>query len=221
MIEPSILSCDFNILGEQIRQAADAGAGRLHIDVMDGIFVPSISFGMPLIKSIRKMSDLFFDCHLMIVKPERYLKEFAKCGADGITIHVEACEDVQAAIDEIHLLGLKAGLSINPATPVEILEPYIPSLDLILIMTVEPGFGCQKFLEGSLERISAASGMIQRLNPDCLLQIDGGVNIETIPPAKEAGVDIFVSGSAVFNEGSIADNIRRLTQAEQNIRVSE
>ncbi|MBR2122833.1 MAG: ribulose-phosphate 3-epimerase [Lachnospiraceae bacterium] len=215
MIEPSILSCDFSILGDQIRQAADAGAKRLHIDVMDGVFVPSISFGMPLIKSIRKMSDMFFDCHLMIVKPERYLKVFAGCGADGITIHAEACEDIQAAVDEIHALGKKAGLSIKPGTPVEVLEPYIPSLDLILVMTVEPGFGCQTFLEGSLERIRAVREMIGRIKPDCLLQIDGGVNTKTIPAARQAGVDIFVSGSAVFYGESIADNYRQLTEAEK------
>ncbi len=215
MIEPSILSCDFSILGDQIRQAADAGAKRLHIDVMDGIFVPSISFGMPLIKSIRKMSDMFFDCHLMIVKPERYLKDFADCGADGITVHTEACEDIQAAVDTIHALGKKAGLSIKPGTPAEILEPYIPSLDLILVMTVEPGFGCQTFLEGSLERIRAVREMIGRIKPDCLLQIDGGVNTKTIPAARQAGVDIFVSGSAVFYGESIAENYRQLTEAEK------
>lgn len=209
IIAPSILSCDFNVLGSQIREAETAGAGMLHIDVMDGVFVPSISFGMPVIRSIRKESGMFFDCHLMITDPIRYIDEFAGCGADGITFHLEACDDAAAVIDRIHAAGLKAGISIKPGTPVEALEPYVPSVEMVLLMTVEPGFGGQKFLDGGLERIAAVRQMIERIHPGCLLQIDGGVNKETICACAAAGANVFVAGSAVF-KGSITENIEEL-----------
>ena len=154
ILAPSLLAADFKILGKQIKQTKKLGAQYIHIDVMDGKFVPSISFGMPVITSIRNVTDQFFDVHLMIEEPERYIEEFVKCGADGITFHVEATKDPQAVIDLIHKYGKKAGISLKPGTPVEVIFPYLETADLVLVMSVEPGFGGQTFLKESYERIS-------------------------------------------------------------------
>ena len=217
MIAPSILASDFGILGEQLSQTAAAGVTMLHIDVMDGMFVPSISFGMPVIRSIRKHSKLFFDCHLMIEDPARYIDAFADCGVDGITVHEEACPDVPGTLQKIKARGLKAGLSIKPGTPVKVLEPYVSSLDMILIMTVEPGFGGQKFFDNSPERIRQTRALIDRLHPGCLLQVDGGINTDTIVTAARAGANVFVAGSAVYRgKNSIKENIRELSRMEQS-----
>ena len=210
IISPSILAADFNILGQQIKEVARSGAKYLHIDVMDGMFVPSISFGMPVIRSIRKNTDLIFDVHLMIEQPLRYLEEFADCGADMITFHLEAAGDhVEETIDRIHALGCKAGLSIKPATPVSAVEPYVEKLDMILIMTVEPGFGGQKYIESSTEKIRQMRQIVTEHGLETDIQVDGGITVDNVSVVKEAGANVIVAGSAVF-KGDIVSNMKRL-----------
>lgn len=208
ILSPSILAADFANLGEQIREASEAGAEYIHIDVMDGVFVPSISFGMPLIQSIRKVTDRVFDVHLMIVEPERYVKQFKECGADSITFHLEATEDADELIDQIHALGCRAGMSIKPKTPVEAVRKYLPKLDMLLVMTVEPGFGGQKYIQESTERIRQAREMADELGLNLDIQVDGGVGQDNAHVVLEAGANVIVSGSAVFH-GDITDNVKR------------
>lgn len=198
ILSPSILSADFANLGRDILETKNAGAQYLHVDVMDGKFVPSISFGMPVIKSIRSVSDIVFDVHLMIEEPIRYIKEFVESGADIITIHLEACEDVQATIDKIHEYGVKAGLSIKPGTPVESLLPYLDKVEMILMMSVEPGFGGQKYIEASTERIRQVRQMLDERNLTTDLEVDGGINVDNVSVVLEAGVNVVVAGSAIF-----------------------
>ena len=198
ILSPSILSADFANLGNDILKVYDNGAEYLHIDVMDGKFVPSISFGMPVIKAIRKVCDIVFDVHLMIEEPIRYIKEFVESGADIITIHLEACRDVQATIDKIHEQGVKAGLSIKPGTPVESLLPYLDKVEMILMMSVEPGFGGQKYIEASTERIRQVKEMLTERGLTTDLQVDGGINVDNVNTVLEAGVNVVVAGSAVF-----------------------
>ena len=198
ILSPSILSADFANLGRDILEAANGGAKYLHVDVMDGKFVPSISFGMPVIKSIRSVSDIVFDVHLMIEEPIRYIKEFVESGADIITIHLEACEDVQATIDKIHEMGVKAGLSIKPGTPVESLLPYLDKVEMILMMSVEPGFGGQKYIEASTERIRQVKTMLTERGLTADLEVDGGINVDNVDVVLEAGVNVVVAGSAIF-----------------------
>ena len=210
IISPSILAADFNILGQQIKEVEKSGAKYLHIDVMDGMFVPSISFGMPVIRSIRKSTDLFFDVHLMIEEPLRYVEEFADCGADMITFHLEAAEGhVEETIDRIHALGCKAGLSVKPATPVSSVEPYGEKLYMILIMTVEPGFGGQKYIESSTEKIRQMRQIVPEHGLETDIQVDGGITVDNVSVVKEAGANVIVAGSAVF-KGDIASNVKRL-----------
>lgn len=216
IISPSILAADFNILGEQIQEVEKSGAEYLHIDVMDGMFVPSISFGMPVIASIRKNSGLVFDVHLMIEEPIRYIEEFVKLGADSITFHLEAAgERIKETIDKIHALGCKAGLSIKPATPITALLPYLESVDMILIMTVEPGFGGQKYIQTSTQKIKDLREVLTEKGLPLDIQVDGGITAENIFEVTQAGANVIVAGSAVFR-GNIAQNIHLLLQNAQN-----
>ena len=209
ILSPSILAADFKNLGQQIVDVDNAGAQYIHIDVMDGSFVPSISFGMPLIKSIRSATDKVFDVHLMIVDPIRYIKEFAEIGADIITFHLEAAPDVNAVIDEIHSLGKRAGLSIKPGTPVEELVPYLDKVDMILVMTVEPGFGGQPFIEASYDRIRAVRAMLTERGLDTDIQVDGGITKENVRSVIAAGANVIVAGSTVYR-GDAAQNTKDL-----------
>lgn len=209
ILSPSILAADFKNLGQQIIDVDKAGAQYIHIDVMDGSFVPSISFGMPLIKSIRSATDKVFDVHLMIVDPIRYIKEFAEIGADIITFHLEAAPDVQAVIDEIHSFGKKAGISIKPGTAVEELIPYLDKVDMILVMTVEPGFGGQPFIEASYDKIKAVRAMLTEKGLDTDVEVDGGITKENVQSVIAAGANVIVAGSTVY-KGDAAQNTKDL-----------
>ncbi|MBQ9989352.1 MAG: ribulose-phosphate 3-epimerase [Lachnospiraceae bacterium] len=200
ILSPSMLSADFTRLREEILAVEQAGAKYLHVDVMDGKFVPSISFGMPVIASIRKASQIIFDVHLMIEEPIRYIEEFVKAGADIITVHLEACSDVKETLDKIHACGIKAGLTIKPNTPAESLRPYLDQVEMILLMSVEPGFGGQKYIESSTEKIRQVRAMIEESGRDIDLEVDGGINLENVDTVLQAGANVIVAGSAVFGE---------------------
>lgn len=211
ILSPSILAADFCKLGEQIKEVERAGAQYLHIDVMDGLFVPSISYGMPVIASIRRCSDIFFDVHLMIEKPERYLQEFADSGADLINFHLEASEDVEGTIKKIRSLGKKAGITIKPGTPAEAVVPYLDKVDMVLVMTVEPGFGGQKLIPECLDKVRAIRRMAEERGLQTDIEVDGGICEDNVRLALEAGANVIVAGSAVL-KNNISENVRNFLE---------
>lgn len=211
ILAPSILAADCTIMGEQINSVKEGGAKYLHIDVMDGVFVPSISYGMCVVQSLRKIKDIVFDVHLMITEPIRYIEEFAKAGADIITVHLEACEDVKSTLLKIKECGCKAGLSIKPGTAVEEVQPYLEMVNMVLIMCVEPGFGGQKFIEASTERVRKVRKMIMDAGLSVDVEVDGGINIQNVDMIVEAGANVIVAGSAVFG-GDVLANAKAFTE---------
>lgn len=210
---PSILSSDFSRIREELQLIQSSGAEWVHLDVMDGSFVPNITFGPKFIKDIRSSSNLFFDTHLMIDNPEKYISDFADAGSDAITIHYEAAVHVHRAVQRIHETGKLAGVSVVPSTPVELLEDLLSELDMVLVMTVNPGFGGQSLIPFCIEKVRKLKAMCQRINPDCRIAVDGGINTSTIIPLKEAGIDIAVAGSAFFSAASPKAFISEICQA--------
>jgi ribulose-phosphate 3-epimerase len=210
IIAPSILSADFNNLGKDIEMLNCSKAEWIHCDIMDGVFVPNISFGIPVVQHVRKITKKLLDVHLMIVKPERYIKDFKKAGADYLTVHYEACTHLHRTIQEIKNEGMKAGVSLNPHTPVSLLEDILPDLDMVLIMSVNPGFGGQSFIKNSLKKISVLKDMANRLNPNLIIQVDGGVDTGNAAQIVKAGANCLVAGSAVFKSENPETSIENL-----------
>lgn len=205
-LSPSILSADFSRLGEQIRELDEAGAQYVHIDVMDGMFVPSISFGMPVIRSIRDCSDRIFDVHLMIEEPVRYIADFVEAGADLITVHAESCRHLDRTIDVIKEKGILAGVAVNPATPLEAITYILPKVDMVLIMTVNPGFGGQQLIPYTVQKIRDVKKLIDKKGLKTDIEVDGGIDLENVTEVLDAGANIIVAGSAVFG-GDITENV--------------
>lgn len=216
-LAPSILTADFTRLGTQIQEAEAAGVDWIHLDIMDGHFVPNLSFGPLLVRAIRSITRLPLDVHLMIEQPDRYLADFAEAGADRMTVHVETCPHLHRTIQQIKELGCKAGVTLNPATPLSTLEEILPEADLVLIMSVNPGFGGQKYIPASTAKIARLRAMLNALNSPAEIEVDGGINAGTIAEVVGAGATVLVVGSAIFNDRApIAENVRRLRENTRN-----
>ncbi len=214
IVAPSILSADFGNLARDLQTIRDSGCPWAHVDVMDGMFVPNISLGIPVLEGIRKATDLTLDVHLMIEKPIRYVEAFAKAGADYITIHLEAdsSENNHACLKKIHELGLKAGIVIKPGTPAQALDEYLQEVDMVLVMTVEPGFGGQKFMADMMPKLVYLKEKLAQVNPRCLIEVDGGVDAVTAPVCKENGANVLVSGSAFFKSSDKEAFVKALSE---------
>ncbi|PRR78973.1 Ribulose-phosphate 3-epimerase [Clostridium liquoris] len=212
-IAPSILSADFSKLGEDVKKLEMCNADVVHIDVMDGMFVPNISFGIPVIKSIRNITKLPFDVHLMIEEPGRYIEDFVKAGADIITVHYEADRHIDRTINYIKSFGVKAAIALNPGTPVSVLKDIIPSLDMVLIMSVNPGFGGQKYISYASKKIKEVNELKEEYNKNLIIEVDGGIDVHNIKEVVQSGAEYIVAGSAVFKNGNIEENINNLKEA--------
>ena len=211
VLSPSILAADFKVLGQEMKKTEENGAAYIHFDVMDGMFVPSISFGMPVLASIHDATEQFMDAHLMVQEPIRYVEAFQKAGADYVTVHLEACEDVKTTLDKIHACGMKAGLAVNPETDVKELVPYMEDVEMILIMSVQPGFGGQKFIPESLDKIREVRAMLNEKNLETDIQVDGGIYVENVREVLDAGANVIVAGSAVFR-GDAGENTAKFME---------
>lgn len=211
VLSPSILAADFKVLGQEMKKTEENGAAYIHFDVMDGMFVPSISFGMPVLASIHDATEQFMDAHLMVQEPIRYVEAFRKAGADYVTVHLEACEDVKTTLDKIHACGMKAGLAVNPETDVKELVPYLEDVEMILIMSVHPGFGGQKFIPESLDKIREVRAMLNEKNLETDIQVDGGIYVENVREVLDAGANVIVAGSAVFR-GDAGENTAKFME---------
>ena len=210
IVSPSVLSCDFANIQRDIEMLNLSSAEWIHIDVMDGVFVPNISFGFPVLAAIRRHTQKVLDVHLMIANPDAYLSDFASAGANVLTVHVESCTHLHRTISEIKRLGMKAGVALNPHTPVSVLEEIIVDLDLVLIMSVNPGFGGQKFIPSAVEKVAKLTALIEEKKSKALIEVDGGVNLENGKPLVEAGANVLVAGSFIFGSSSPTDTIASL-----------
>ena len=215
LLAPSILSANFACLERDIKEAETAGADILHVDVMDGRFVPNITIGIPVVESLRNVTELPLDVHLMIIEPEKYIPEFIKAGANWVSFHFEATVHHHRTVEQIKELGAKAGIVINPSTPVSFLEEIIPFLDFVLIMSVNPGFGGQKFIPNSLEKIRKLKSLKEKLNNNLLIEVDGGIKVSNVESVLKAGADVIVAGSAIF-KGNISANVRAFKEILKN-----